>query len=269
VTCLYAIYDPVSRHCMMARAGHIPPVLITADGHAELVDLPGGPPLGLGGLPFDSVDIELPEGGTLALFTDGLVERRENDIEVGVRTLCARLSRPGNRSLEESCDDVIRALLPQPPDDDAALLLVRVHALAENLVATWDFPAEPGEVALARSLACDRLAEWGVDEAASFVVELVVSELVTNAIKYGKAPIGLRLIREHGLIVEVSDSGHTSPHLRRAATEDEGGRGLFLVAQLTQRWGTRYTSTGKTLWTEVSPAFTEVPSALAMEALSR
>lgn len=266
VTCLYVIYDPVSRHCLMARAGHVPPILVTADGHAELVDLPAGPPMGLGGLPFECADVELAEGGMLALFTDGLVESRESDIDVGIRTLCERLSRPGNGPLEETCDDIIQALVPQPPEDDAALLLVRVHALAENLVATWNIPADPGEVARARALACGRLAEWGVDEAASFIVELVVSELVTNAIKYGGAPVRLRLIQERGLIVEVSDAGHTSPHLRRAATEDEGGRGLFLVAQLTQRWGTRYTSTGKTIWTEVSPRITELPSALALEA---
>jgi anti-sigma regulatory factor (Ser/Thr protein kinase) len=106
-------------------------------------------------------------------------------------------------------------------------------------------------VARSRLLVCERLEQWEVDEGVSFTVELVVSELVTNAIRYGRPPIRLRLIRERGLIVEVSDGGHTSPHLRRAAMEDEGGRGLFLVAQLTQRWGTRYTPAGKTIWTEL------------------
>ncbi|MEU5194460.1 SpoIIE family protein phosphatase [Streptomyces scabiei] len=256
VTCLYAIYDPVSRHCVMARAGHLPPVLVTPDGHTELVDLPAGPPLGLGGLPFECADIELQEGATLALYTDGLVQNRQTDIDAGIRSLCTALSGPGNGQLDRICDRVITRLLPQAPEDDAALLLLRVHALAENLVATWDMACDAAEVARARSLALDQLAAWGVDEAASFVVELVVSELVTNAIRYGNAPVCLRLIQERGLIVEVSDGGHTSPHLRRAAMEDEGGRGLFLVAQLTQRWGTRYTSTGKTIWTEVplSPA---------------
>ena len=256
VTCLYAIYDPVSRHCVMARAGHLPPVLVTPDGHTELVDLPAGPPLGLGGLPFECADIELPEDAMLALYTDGLVENRQTDIDAGIRSLCTALSGPGNGQLDRVCDRVITRLLPQAPEDDAALLLLRVHALAENLVATWDMASDAAEVARARSLALDQLAAWGVDEAASFVVELVVSELVTNAIRYGNAPVCLRLIQERGLIVEVSDGGHTSPHLRRAAMEDEGGRGLFLVAQLTQRWGTRYTSTGKTIWTEVplSPA---------------
>ncbi|GHE46351.1 SpoIIE family protein phosphatase [Streptomyces capitiformicae] len=265
VTCLYAIYDPVSRHCVMARAGHLPPVLVTPDGHAELVNLPAGPPLGLGGLPFECADIELPEGATLALYTDGLVENRQTDIDAGVRALCTALAGPADGQLDKTCDRVMTRLLPQPPEDDAALLLLRVHALADSLVAMWDVASDPGEVARARSLACNQLAVWGVDEAASFVVELVVSELVTNAIRYGGAPVCLRLIRERGLIVEVSDGGHTSPHLRRAAMEDEGGRGLFLVAQLTQRWGTRYTPTGKIIWTEVSPVPPQLPGAFADE----
>ncbi|WP_262700810.1 MULTISPECIES: ATP-binding protein [Streptomyces] len=156
-------------------------------------------------------------------------------------------------------------MLPKAPEDDAALLLLRVHALAESLVATWDVAPDVGEVSRARSLALDQLAVWGVDEAASIVVELVVSELVTNAIRHGGAPVSLRLIQERGLIVEVSDGGHTSPHLRRAAMEDEGGRGLFLVAQLTQRWGTRYTSTGKTIRTEVSLGPARLPGTFARE----
>ncbi|MBG0850365.1 SpoIIE family protein phosphatase [Streptomyces spinoverrucosus] len=252
VTCLYAIYDPISRHCVMARAGHVPPVLATADGNAELVDLPAGPPLGVGGLPFESTDIELPERSVLALFTDGLVENRTEDIDAGIHALCGALSRPVDGPLDETCDAVVRTLLPQAPEDDAALMLIRADALAEDLVATWDLDTEAGEVARARSLAGDQLLEWGIDEAARFVAELVVSELVTNAIRYGGAPVRLRLIRMHSLIIEVSDGGLTSPHLRQAAAEDEGGRGLFLVAQLTQRWGTRYSPPGKTIWTEVS-----------------
>ncbi|WP_323179433.1 SpoIIE family protein phosphatase [Streptomyces sp. NBC_00452] len=263
VTCLYAVYDPVSRHCVMARAGHPPPILVTADGDTEILDLPAGPPLGLGGLPFESADFELPEDSKLALFTDGLVESRERDIDIGLRALRDTLSHHSSGPLEVACESVIDALLPSPPQDDAALLLVRVHSLPDPLVATWDIPADPGEVARARSLACEKLGEWDVEEETGFVVELVVSELVTNAIRYGGAPIRLRLIRDRDLIIEVSDSGHTSPHLRWAAMEDEGGRGLFLVAQVTERWGTRYTSTGKTIWTEISRATHELPGLLS------
>lgn len=112
--------------------------------------------------------------------------------------------------------------------------------------------ADPAVVVDARSLAARKLTEWGLEEI-SFIAELVVSELVTNAIRYGLPPIRLRLIRDTNLICEVSDSSSTSPRLRRAGADDEGGRGLFLVAQLTQRWGTRYTSNGKTIWTELAP----------------
>ncbi|MCG7205117.1 serine/threonine-protein phosphatase [Streptomyces arenae] len=260
VTCLYAIYDTVNRHCVMARAGHPPPVLLGPDGHTELVDVPAGPPLGVGGLPFESVDFELAEGSMLALFTDGLVEsRRRRDIDSGIRDLCDALSRSGTGPLEEICHRVVAELLPGPPADDAALLLVRTHVLPGHLVATWEIPPDPGEVADARSSARDKLAEWGVADETTFVVELVVSELVTNAIRYGGSPVRLRLIREDELIVEVSDGGHTSPHLRRAGMDDEGGRGLFLVAQMTERWGTRYTPTGKTIWTEVSETARPMP----------
>ncbi|MEV6796660.1 ATP-binding SpoIIE family protein phosphatase [Streptomyces sp. NPDC051320] len=252
VTCLYAIYGPASRICVVARAGHPPLVLVTPGGRAELLDLPAGPPLGLGGLPFESTEVQLPEDAVLALYTDGMVESRDRDIDVGNRALCEAVSRSDRGPLEDLCDNVTAALLPRPPEDDAALLLVRVHALAEDRVSTWDIRDDPGDVARSRSLVCERLEQWAVNEGASFTVELVVSELVTNAIRYGRPPIRLRLIRERGLIVEVSDGGHTSPHLWRAAMEDGGGRGLLVVAQLTQTWGTRYTPAGKTIWTEVS-----------------
>lgn len=99
--------------------------------------------------------------------------------------------------------------------------------------------------------ACDQLAAWGLEEA-EFVTELVVSELTTNAIRYASGPIRLRLIKDEALICEVSDCSSTSPHLRRARAFDEGGRGLFLVARLTQRWGTRYTRAGKTVWADLA-----------------
>lgn len=113
-------------------------------------------------------------------------------------------------------------------------------------------PVYPAEVSTARALARGKLEEWGLDDA-TFVAELVVSELVTDAIRYGGPPVSLRLLRDvdRTLICEVSDGGHTSPHLRRAGDEDEGGRGLFLVAQLTDMWGTRYGRQGKTIWAEI------------------
>nr|WP_203687270.1 SpoIIE family protein phosphatase [Streptomyces sp. SID14515] len=250
-TCLYAVYDPVSRRCVMARAGHLPPAIVDPGGRVSFPDLPAGPPLGLGGLPFESMEIDLPVGSLLALFTDGLVEARDHDIGQGLDAL-GRVLRGRSTSLEELCDRAVSELVPGGTSaDDTALLLVRTRELDAEQVADWELTAEPVSVGRARELATGQLADWGLEEL-SFATELVVSELVTNAVRYGGGPLGLRLIRDRTLVCEVSDTGHTSPHLRHSAEDDEGGRGLFIVAQLVQRWGTRYTPTGKTIWTEQS-----------------
>ncbi|WP_328744141.1 SpoIIE family protein phosphatase [Streptomyces sp. NBC_00285] len=249
-TCLYAVYDPVSRRCTLARAGHPLPAVVSPDGTVELLDLPTGPPLGLGGLPFESMEIELPEGGLLVLYTDGLIESRGQDIDVGISRLCRALAAPAV-SLDALCDTVLRDLLSERPADDVALLVARTRALKADRVAAWDVAPDPAAVAGARKNALGQLEAWGLTDAA-FVTELIVSELVTNAIRYGEPPVQLRLIHDRNLICEVSDASNTAPHMRRARTYDEGGRGLLLVAQLTQRWGTRPTDTGKTIWAEQS-----------------
>ncbi|GAA4931802.1 SpoIIE family protein phosphatase [Streptomyces coeruleoprunus] len=249
-TCLYAVYDPVSGVCRAARAGHPAPAVVdAATGAVTVPDVPGGPPLGLGGLPFESAELHLPEGSLLALFTDGLVRGRGRDTEAEIDALGRLLAEHRDRPLPELCDRAVTTLLPGPVEDDAALLLVRTRLLDRRDIAVWDIPAGAEEVGRARSLATRRLGDWGLDEL-TFTTEVVVSELVTNALRYASGPVQLRLIRDRALICEVSDTGHTSPHMRRAAMEDEGGRGLFLVAQMTQHWGTRYTATGKTIWAE-------------------
>ncbi|WP_431677236.1 SpoIIE family protein phosphatase [Kitasatospora sp. KL5] len=248
-TCLYAVYDPVSGQCTLARAGHLPPAVVTPDGRFSLPDLPAGPPLGLGGLPFEAAELQLAEGSLLALYTDGLIVARDRDLDVGLQRLREALCRPA-QLLEETCAAVENALLPKLSHDDVALLIARTRVLAAENVASWELPAEPTAAARARQLTTSTLAEWGLDELA-FTAELTVSELVTNAYRYGGAPVVLRLIHDRFLICEVSDGSSTSPHLRRARMTDEGGRGLFLVAQLTERWGTRYTRDGKTVWTEL------------------
>ncbi|GGP60393.1 SpoIIE family protein phosphatase [Streptomyces sindenensis] len=248
-TCLYAVYDPVSRRCVMARAGHLPPAIVDPDGGVSFPDLPAGPPLGLGGLPFEAREFELPVGSLLALFTDGLVEGRDHDIGHGLDTL-GRVLADRSASLEELCDRAVAALVPGGTSaDDTALLLVRTRELDAERVADWELSAEPVSVGRARELATGQLEAWGLEELV-FATQLVVSELVTNAVRYAGGPLGLRLIRDRTLVCEVADTGHTSPHLRHSAEDDEGGRGLFIVAQLVQRWGTRYTPTGKTIWTE-------------------
>ncbi|MFJ8884971.1 SpoIIE family protein phosphatase [Streptomyces sp. NPDC102402] len=248
-TCLYAVYDPVSRRCVMARAGHLPPAVVAPDGGPSLLDLPAGPPLGLGGLPFESMEFELPVGSLLALFTDGLVEARDRDIDDGLDTL-GRVLGDRRASLEALCDRAVAELLPDgSAPDDTALLLVRTRELDSSQVVEWELPSEPAAVGRARELATGQLGRWGLEEL-SFATELVVSELVTNAVRYAEGPLHVRLIRDRTVLCEVADAGHTSPHLRYSGDEDEGGRGLFIVAQLVQRWGTRYTRSGKTIWTE-------------------
>ncbi|MGQ4334757.1 SpoIIE family protein phosphatase [Streptomyces hayashii] len=246
-TCLYAVYDPVSRRLTLASAGHPLPLIIAPDGAATPAPAQPGPPLGIGGLPFEASELVVPEGSLLALYTDGLVESRERDADRGTDDLLRVLNDDSGTSLESLCDRVMEAVLPLRRSDDAALLLARTHALNPEHVADWDVEPDFAQVPRVRKLAVDQVDAWGLEEAA-FVTELVVSELVTNAIRYGEPPIRLRLIRDTALICEVSDSSNTAPHLRRARAFDEGGRGLLLVAQLTQGWGTRHTTEGKTIW---------------------
>jgi hypothetical protein len=249
-TCLYAVYDPVSRRCTLARAGHPLPVVVSPDGTVELLDVPAGPPLGLGGLPFEARETELPEGSLLALYTDGLIESRDRDVDDGLSRLRRALAGP-SVSLDVLCDTILATVLPHRPVDDVALLVARTRALKADQVAAWDVAPDPAAVADARKNAVGQLEAWGLTDAA-FVTELIVSELVTNAIRHAEPPIQLRLIHDRTLICEVSDASSTAPHMRRARTYDEGGRGLLLVAQLTERWGSRPGATGKTIWTEQS-----------------
>ncbi|MEU8473573.1 SpoIIE family protein phosphatase [Streptomyces hygroscopicus] len=247
-TCLYAIYDPVTRRCAVARAGHPPPALVGPDGSVEFLDLPAGPPLGLGGLPFETAEVELPEGSQLVLYTDGLIEKRDRDIDTGLEMLRDALAHPG-RTPEDACTAVLDALLPDRPSDDIALIVARTRVLEPGLTADWEVPSDPKQVAEVRAAVARKLAEWDLGDVA-FTTELILSELITNAIRYATGPIRVRLLRDRALICEVSDTSSTSPHLRYAGTTDEGGRGLFLVSQFAERWGTRYTADGKVIWTE-------------------
>ncbi|MER7825722.1 SpoIIE family protein phosphatase [Streptomyces sp. NPDC096097] len=248
-TCLCAIYDPVSGQVTAASAGHPGPALVDPDGTVSFPEVPVSPPLGLGaGLPMETMALTLPEGSRLALFTDGLIESRDQDPDAGLAALRAALSGPA-RTPDETCTAVIDAMLPSRPSDDVALLVARTRLLDPARIAEWDVEPDPAAVSPVRNACARRLVEWGLEDL-SFTTELILSELMTNAIRYGTEPIRVRLLYDRCLVCEVSDGSSTSPHLRRAADTDEGGRGLFLVAQFAERWGTRYTARGKIIWSE-------------------
>ncbi|WP_406864364.1 SpoIIE family protein phosphatase [Streptomyces sp. HUAS MG47] len=250
--CLYVVYDPVHGRIAAASAGHLPPVVVPPEGPAAPLDVPVGLPLGVGGMPFEAAEFEMAEHSLLALFTDGLVTGADRDPDAGVAVLCQALTAHSGLHPDELARRIVETEEAADARDDAALLLVRVRALAEDDMASWRIDSDPAEVAGARASTNAQLERWGLD-AVGFAVELIVSELVTNAIRYGAPPVDLRLLRDRdrALICEVSDGRETSPRLRRARPDEEGGRGLFLVAQLADRWGTRYTREGKTIWAEV------------------
>ncbi|WP_051941184.1 SpoIIE family protein phosphatase [Phaeacidiphilus oryzae] len=247
-TCLYVVHDPVTGQCTMASAGHRAPALLYPDGTAVLPRLPTGPPLGNGGSPYESVDLTLPEGTTLVLYTDGLTAGSATTAD-GEEALREALASLAGRPPAAVRDELQRRLRPARALDDAALLVARTRRTDADHLAVWDVPMDAAAVGGIRAEAARRLHDWGLDELV-FTTELMVSELVTNAIRYTAGPVRLRLLRDRTLICEVTDGSATSPRLRRARSTDEGGRGLFLVAQLAHRWGTRYTHTGKVIWAE-------------------
>ncbi|MFJ2730075.1 SpoIIE family protein phosphatase [Streptomyces collinus] len=249
-TCLYAVYDPVTQRCTMARAGHPPPLIVDAQGSVTAPDLPTGAPLGLGlGLvPFESVELELAEGSVLAFYSDGLVESRGEDIDVGLQCLATALAKPG-ASLEELCSRAMKSLPAQASADDVTLLLARTRALQPTHVASWDLPHELVTVPTARHLAARQLRQWGLEPLVT-PVQSIVGELVTNAIRHGGGPSRLRLIQHRVLTCEVTDTNTSQPRPRHPRVLDEHGRGLYMVARMSRRWGSRSAADGKVVWAE-------------------
>ncbi|WP_413812511.1 SpoIIE family protein phosphatase [Streptomyces sp. OE57] len=282
-TCLYAVYDPTSGSCTYARAGHPPPAVIYPDSTVQFPSNAPDPPLGAATPPFEAVELDLPEGSLLALYTDGLIESATRDIDRGMADLAASLTSAaagspgffprstaaGGKSgtpegdsagdsdvqylngLNRLCDTLITALVPERlrMPDDAALLIAGTHLLAGDDIASWILPEDPTAARDARRHVRSALAAWHLDDL-SMATELLVSELVGNVVRHAKGPIRLRLINSRTLICEVFDSSPSMPRIRHAADTDEGGRGLQLVAAMSSRWGSRYTATGKCIWTE-------------------
>ncbi len=248
-TCVYAVYDSVTRRCTFANAGHLPPVLVEPGEPALMLDVPPGMPLGVGGEPFEEVEVELPEGALLALYTDGLVESRDHPLDEGLQAFVSALSDP-TQPLEDVCDHVLNTLDTHHGEDDIALLMARVQGLPTESVGDWTLPREPRSVGRAREYARAQLLSWGLEPLVD-TTELLVSELVTNALRYGEGEIRLRLLLDRTLVCEVWDSGLVQPRRRRARDTDEGGRGLQLVGLLSAAWGSRRTPRGKTVWFEL------------------
>ncbi|MCX5371926.1 SpoIIE family protein phosphatase [Streptomyces sp. NBC_00103] len=252
-TCLYAVYDPIEGELHLANAGHIPPVLVRADdGRSELLDLPTGAPIGVGGVPFESVRVRVQPGDRLVMCTDGLVEVRGEDIGVGLATLCESAAHPA-ASMDDACDTIIRALNTRGGrKDDVALLLARLNGIGPDDVAEWRFPLDPAQVGLARAVVREQLRDWGLAKSAD-AAALMVSELVTNAVRHARrSPVALRLVRGDTLLCEVEDDDHELPTLLSAGPGDEAGRGLRVVSVLAREWGTSRTGAGKSVWFELT-----------------
>ncbi|MGX2993683.1 SpoIIE family protein phosphatase [Streptomyces sp. JNUCC 64] len=252
-TCLYAVYDPVRGHLEIANAGHLPPVVVrAADGRSELLDLPTGAPIGVGGVPFETVRVPVAPGDRLVMCTDGLVETRGEDIGVGLATLSESAAHPA-ASMDAACDTIIRALARRGDrKDDVALLMARLNGISPEDVAHHRMPADPAEVRAARAFVAERLTGWGLGALAG-TAALLAGELVANAVRHaGGGGVGVRLVRGDALLCEVTDDDHHLPTLLSAGPGDEAGRGLRVVSALARAWGTGRTATGKTVWFELA-----------------
>ncbi|MEU0332073.1 SpoIIE family protein phosphatase [Streptomyces sp. NPDC006193] len=256
-TCVYAVHDPDEGRLVYASAGHLPILVRDETGSVSRADEPTGPPLGTGGWMHSSGSIALGPGSTAVLYTDGLVERRDKDLDEGIAALadalagatgtpqvvCDRLVRSAGVTADHD-DDVAVLVLQHPartgPDGDlfrnAALELLggveaapRARAFASGVLTSWRFPAE--------------LQDLGV---------LATSELVANSLQHGTPPMRLRLRRtDRRLIVEVTDGDDHLPLRRRAGPGDESGRGIAIVATISSNWGCRRTpGGGKSVWCE-------------------
>ena len=249
-TCAYAVYDAVSGECEVAVAGHLPPLLVHPDGSNELLDVPPSPPLGIGDGEVESRQFKVEDGSLFVLYTDGLVENKGQDISDGLARLRG-IFGPGSptRPLEDLCKATLDGVYSDHQRDDIAVLIARLRRLPEDSYASWTLAPKLTSVREARSVLAEPMKRWDLEDLIP-TTELLVSELVTNAVKYSRGEVTLRLVNEKALVCEVLDSSGALPRLRQANSEDESGRGLQVVRQLSQRWGARRTATGKVVWCE-------------------
>lgn len=258
VTCVYAVFDPSREVLTLASAGHVPPLLVPPGAPPRVLSVESGIPVGVplgvrADLGYEEVELPMPHGTGLALYTDGLVEAPGRDIDTGIADLAAALAAGSWDDLEQLCDAAISAGVSHAPGhpDDVALLLVRASGdAAAGTVMQATLPPDPAAVRPARALFSSALERWGLsDEPVAAAGELLVSEVVTNAIRYARGQVGLLVRRaERSVHVEVHDGDTRLPRLRHADLDDEGGRGLALVQALARDWGARALPDGKVVW---------------------
>ena len=250
-TCVYAVFDAVAGTCEVASAGHLPPLLVRPDGSNELLDVSPAPPLGVGTGPIQSRTLPIEDDSMLVLYTDGLVEKRSRDIDEGLGQL-RDIFTPATVGLplEDLCRATLAGVYADQQRDDIAVLIARLRSIPRDNIASWTLPSELTSARRARGLIRRPLKKWGLSDLQP-VAELLVSELVTNAVRYAQGKIGLRLILEGGLVCEVLDDSAALPRLRHPDEDDERGRGLQVVSQVAQRWGARRALTGKVVWCEL------------------
>ncbi|MEV5678861.1 SpoIIE family protein phosphatase [Streptomyces sp. NPDC052179] len=256
-TCVYAVHDPNEGLLVYSSAGHLPILVRDEEGTVHRAADPTGPPLGTGGWVHTSGTIPLPPGSTAVLYTDGLVERRSEDIDEGVAALARALSG-AKGSPQVVCDRLIRSLgVTAEHDDDVAVLVVQHPArtgtnaeLFHN--ASLDLLGGIEAAPRARAFATGVLTSWRFPVELCDLGVLAASELVANSLQHGTPPMRLGLRRtDRRLIIEVADGDDHLPRRRRAEPADEAGRGISIVATIASSWGSRRTpGGGKAVWCE-------------------
>jgi serine phosphatase RsbU (regulator of sigma subunit)/anti-sigma regulatory factor (Ser/Thr protein kinase) len=256
-TCVYAVFDPNDNRLTYASAGHLPLMIREPDGSVVRADDQCGPPLGTGGWLHASGTVPFLPGATGVLYTDGLVERRDEDIDVGLdllrRTLGGAAGPP-----EVICARLLRAMGVAPEhDDDVAVLAFQLpqrDGESADLfrVASLDLIGGSQTAARARAFTTGVLSSWRLADELRELGVLAVSELVSNSVTHAVPPMRLRLRRtDRRLIVEVTDADDHLPRRRRAEPADESGRGIAIIATIASNWGTRRTPDGgKAVWCE-------------------
>ncbi|MBW8705310.1 hypothetical protein MBT84_37490 [Streptomyces sp. MBT84] len=244
-SCICVVYDPVTAHCSLSRAGDADLVVVHPDGTVNSPVLASHPPLGAGGQPFEATEIDV-RSGSILLLNSGGDDAPLCDAQATAERLYEVLSRSG-----PDAQEILEAVRwDVSPGHVPVVLVTRTRAFDADNVATRSLPPDAAAVAAARRWTGRQLARWMLN-ALAYTTALIVSELVTNAIRYSTGPVELRLINDdRTLICEVSDTSSAAPRLRKPERSDESGRGLPIVTQLTQHQGTRYTASGKTVWTE-------------------